>query len=74
MSERFLSGRTALVTGASRGIGRATAVALATAGADVALAYGTGIKEVERVSSEVREHGARAVVLAADLSDATAAA
>jgi len=74
VSERFLSGRTALVTGASRGIGRATAVALATAGADVALAYGTGIKEVERVSSEVREHGARAVVLAADLSDATAAA
>ena len=74
MSERFLSGRTALVTGASRGIGRATAVALATAGADVALAYGTGIKEVERVSSEVREHGARAVVLAANLSDATAAA
>ena len=74
MSERFLSGRTALVTGASRGIGRATAVALATAGADVALAYGTGIKEVERVSSEVREHGARAVLLAADLSDATAAA
>ena len=74
MSERFLSGRTALVTGASRGIGRATAVALATAGADVALAYGSGIKEVERVSSEVREHGARAVVLAANLSDATAAA
>jgi len=74
VSERFLSGRTALVTGASRGIGRATAVALATAGADVALAYGTGIKEVERVSSEVREHGARAVVLAANLSDATAAA
>jgi len=74
VSERFLSGRTALVTGASRGIGRATAVALATAGADVALAYGSGIKEVERVSSEVREHGARAVVLAADLSDATAAA
>ena len=74
MSERFLSGRTALVTGASRGIGRATAVALATAGADVALAYGSGIKEVERVSSEVREHGARAVLLAADLSDATAAA
>ena len=74
MSERFLSGRTALVTGASRGIGRATAVALATAGADVALAYGSGIKEVERVSSEVREHGARAVLLAADLNDATAAA
>jgi len=74
VSERFLSGRTALVTGASRGIGRATAVALATAGADVALAYGSGIKEVERVSSEVREHGARAVLLAADLSDATAAA
>jgi len=74
VSERFLSGRTALVTGASRGIGRATAVALATAGADVALAYGSGIKEVERVSSEVREHGARAVLLAADLNDATAAA
>jgi hypothetical protein len=44
-----LSGKTALVTGASRGIGRATALALATAGAQVVIHYGSGANEAEAV-------------------------
>ena len=74
MSERVLTGRVALVTGGSRGIGRATAVALAAAGADVALAYGRGTAEAAAVASEVRAHGVRVVALEADLRDARAAA
>ena len=53
-----LDGKTALVTGASRGIGRAIAGALATAGADVVVGYRSGADEAEAVASEI---GARAV-------------
>ena len=74
MSEPALRGWTALVTGASRGIGAATAVALARAGADVAVAYGGGADAAEAVAGEVRAHGVRAVTLGADLGDAAAAA
>jgi NAD(P)-dependent dehydrogenase (short-subunit alcohol dehydrogenase family) len=49
-----LSGKTALVTGASRGIGRATALALATAGAQVVIHYGSGANEAEAVVAEWR--------------------
>jgi 3-oxoacyl-[acyl-carrier protein] reductase len=59
-----LEGRTALVTGASRGIGRAIAVELATAGASVVVGYRTGGDEAEEVA---RETGGRAVQ--ADVSD-----
>ena len=74
MSDRPLEGRAALVTGASRGIGRATALALAAAGADVAIAYASALEMAEQVSSEVREHGGRATMLAADLRDPSAGA
>jgi 3-oxoacyl-[acyl-carrier protein] reductase len=60
-----LEGKTALVTGGSRGIGRAIALELARAGADVTLSYRSGKEEAERVASEA---GGRAV--AADVSDA----
>ena len=63
-----LSGKTALVTGASRGIGRASAVALARAGAQVLIHYGTGAKEAESVVAEIRAGGGRADAVAADLS------
>lgn len=53
-----LSGRTALVTGGSRGIGRAIAVELAGAGANVVLGYRSGSEEAESVASEI---GGRAV-------------
>ncbi len=64
-----LDGRTALVTGASRGIGRAIAMELAAAGASVVLSYRTGSAEAETLAAEI---GARAVQ--ADVSDPASAA
>jgi NAD(P)-dependent dehydrogenase (short-subunit alcohol dehydrogenase family) len=63
-----LSGKTALVTGASRGIGRASALALARMGAQVLVHYSSGVKEAEAVVAEIRKAGGRADVVAADLS------
>jgi 3-oxoacyl-[acyl-carrier protein] reductase len=63
-----LSGKTALVTGASRGIGRASALALAKAGAQVLIHYGRGAAEAEGVVNEIRKAGGRADAVAADLS------
>ena len=63
-----LSGKTALVTGASRGIGRASALALARAGAQVLVHYGRGAKEAEGVVAEIRKAGGRADAVAADLA------
>ncbi len=63
-----LSGKTALVTGASRGIGRATALALAQAGAQVLVHYGRGKDEAEAVVREILSAGGRAQALSADLA------
>jgi 3-oxoacyl-[acyl-carrier protein] reductase len=65
-----LSGKTALVTGASRGIGRATALALAAAGAQVLVHYGRGATEADSVVSEIRKAGGRGDAVAADLAAA----
>jgi 3-oxoacyl-[acyl-carrier protein] reductase len=62
-----LSGKTALVTGGSRGIGRATAIALGKAGAQVLVHYGRAAKEAEAVVAQLREAGGRADVVSADL-------
>lgn len=62
-----LSGKTALVTGASRGIGRATALALAQAGAQVLVHYGSGEKEAAQVVEEILRAGGKAQSIAADL-------
>ncbi len=64
-----LAGRTALVTGGSRGIGRATALLLARAGADVALTYHSRAAEAEAVAGEIRGLGRRALVVGGDLAD-----
>jgi 3-oxoacyl-[acyl-carrier protein] reductase len=64
MSFASLNGKTALVTGASRGIGRAIAVELARAGASVVVGYRSGAGEAEAVAQEI---GGRAVQ--ADVSD-----
>lgn len=63
-----LSGKTALVTGASRGMGRAAALALARAGAQVLVHYGRGAAEAEAVVAEIRKSGGKADAIAADLS------
>ena len=65
-----LSGKTALITGASRGIGRASALALAKAGAQVLVHYGSSEKEAEAVVAEIRESGGRAEKVGADLRQA----
>jgi 3-oxoacyl-[acyl-carrier protein] reductase len=62
-----LSGKTALVTGASRGIGRASALALARAGAQVLIHYSRGEQEAEAVVNEIRKAGGRAEKISADL-------
>jgi 3-oxoacyl-[acyl-carrier protein] reductase len=63
-----LSGKTALVTGASRGIGRASALALAQGGAQVLVHYGRGKAEAEGVAAQIRNAGGRADVVASDLA------
>ncbi|GIH74798.1 oxidoreductase [Planobispora longispora] len=68
-----LSGKKALVTGASRGIGRAIAVAFAQAGADVAL-VSRSAESLAGSAGEVEAHGRKAVVVPADLTDRDAAA
>jgi 3-oxoacyl-[acyl-carrier protein] reductase len=65
-----LSGKTALVTGASRGIGRASALALGKAGAQVLVHYSSSEKEAEAVVAEIRETGGRAEKISADLRQA----
>jgi 3-oxoacyl-[acyl-carrier protein] reductase len=62
-----LSGKTALVTGASRGIGRATALALAKAGAQVLVHYGKSEAEAAAVVDDITRQGGRAEKIAADL-------
>lgn len=66
-----LAGKTALVTGASRGIGRAIALAYAEAGADVAL-LARDQARLDEVAAEVRAVGRRAVVVPCDVTDEAA--
>jgi 3-oxoacyl-[acyl-carrier protein] reductase len=63
-----LSGKTALVTGASRGIGRACALAFGKAGAQVLVHYARAENEADAVVAEIRRLGGRADKLAADLA------
>ena len=63
-----LNGRVALVTGASRGIGRAIAIALAAAGAEVAVNYRSGMEQAEAVVAAITTAGGRAYALQADVA------
>ena len=62
-----LRNKTALVTGASRGIGRATASALARAGAHVLVHYGRSVGNAESLVADIRSKGGRADAIRADL-------
>lgn len=61
--------RSYLVTGASRGIGRAVAIAVAERGGDVAINYRSHTEEAEEVAAAVRERGRKALICQADVSD-----
>ena len=69
-----LSSRVALVTGGSRGIGRAAAIALAKAGADLAVNYRSRSQEAEAVCSEIQKLGRKAIHVQADVSQSAAVA
>ena len=65
----LLDGRHALVTGASRGIGRAVALALAAEGASVALNFAGNVAAAEAVRDEIERAGGKAILVPADVSD-----
>lgn len=74
MTERALAGKVALVTGASRGIGAATALRLARDGADIALTYQSSAEKAREVARAVEGYGVRGAAFLADQSDPEQAA
>lgn len=68
-----LKGKVALVTGGSRGLGAATAAALAAQGADVAISYVASAAKAEAVVQEIKKTGVRAIAIKSDQGDLTAA-
>src|SRR5688572_25478578 len=72
MAGTNLKGRVAVVTGASMGIGRATAIALAQAGASVVVNYRSHDDEAESVVQAIRASGGKAVRHQADVADQSA--
>ena len=67
-----LAGKTALVTGASRGIGRAIAIAMAEAGANIIFTYNHSSKDAEVTTAAIAAHGQKALAKKVDISDETA--
>ena len=70
----LLDGKIALVTGGSRGIGRAIALRLAEEGAKVAINYAGNQTAAEEVKTIIEQHGGTAMIIQTDVSDSTAAA
>jgi 3-oxoacyl-[acyl-carrier protein] reductase len=64
-----LRGKTALITGGSRGIGRATAIMLAQAGCDVAIGFVTREDAAHKVEQTARQYGVKTMIVRADLAD-----
>jgi len=64
-----LSGRTAIVTGSGQNIGRAIALALARAGADVVVNGHRNVEAIEAVAAQAREFGGKAIAVVADVGD-----
>ena len=70
MNDRPLAGRTALVTGGAKGIGRACCLRLAEAGADIAINYRTSDQAARETAESIRQAGVRAHAVQADVSSA----
>ena len=70
VSSKALAGRCALVTGGTRGIGRAIALALATAGAEVTVTWAHAASDAERMGGELAAHGPRHRVVRCDVARA----
>jgi 3-oxoacyl-[acyl-carrier protein] reductase len=68
---KLLEGQTALVTGASRGIGKAIAISLAKEGAEVIINYSSSLENANKVVSEINSFGGKAYPLQADISNET---
>ena len=74
MSDRQFEGKTAIVTGGTRGIGRAIALELARGGANVAFNYSKSADEAEKLKAEIEGTGVKAIAAQCDVSDTAAAA
>ena len=66
---KLLEGQTAIVTGASRGIGKAIAVALAKEGAELIINYSSSVENANKVVSEINSFGGKAYALQCDISN-----
>ena len=69
MNEKFLAGKTALVTGGSRGIGRAIALKLADGGAKVAVNFAGNVAKAQEVQAEIESRGGEAMLVQGDVSN-----
>src|SRR5215467_10540254 len=68
--ERLLSGKVAVITGGARRLGRATALALAEAGADVAITFRRSAREAQHTVIDLSSFGVRAVAVRCDVNQA----
>ncbi len=74
MSENYFSGKTAIVTGATRGIGRAIASKMAGLGCNVAFNYSSNAAAADDLTTELKKHGVAVFAEACDVADTDAAA
>lgn len=74
MSEKQFSGKSAIVTGATRGIGKAIALELARRGANVAFNYARSADEAEKLKAEIEDLGVKAFAAQCDVADTEASA
>jgi len=69
MTDRLLQGKSTLITGGARRLGRATALAMARAGADVAITFLHSAREAQHTVIDLSSFGVRAVALRCDITD-----
>lgn len=69
MNQRPLSGQTAFITGAAKRLGRASALALAQAGADIAITFQHSARDAQHTVIDIGGHGVRALALRCDVTD-----